>query len=264
MLKSEIIYKQIGETPLEALERFRRSQIEDLADSDIELQRRWQEVPMTYAGRLDPLAEGELLIPIGEECRNKDKYLGLDKEYEVEVLFGIETDTHDCLGLISRVDPNLKTTPASNILDQVSIDLMKYVGAFEQSYPAYSSKTVRGKQLHELARADELPEEMPTKKVEIYSIEDLGMRNISGNEIAMQAIENIKKVTGDFRQKEILSGWNDFLKKYSGESFHILKIRVKCSSGTYMRSLADRMGKDAGCGAIALSIKRTKIFFHKV
>lgn len=77
MPTTALIYKHIGETPLEALERFRREQ--GIA----------ADVPMTYAGRLDPMAEGLLLILLGEECKNKEKYLGLDKEYEVEVLFGI-------------------------------------------------------------------------------------------------------------------------------------------------------------------------------
>jgi tRNA U55 pseudouridine synthase TruB len=71
-IKTIVIHKHIGETPLEALERFRRMQIEK--ETDLDSKRNWQIVPMTYAGRLDPMAEGELLILIGDECRNKEKY----------------------------------------------------------------------------------------------------------------------------------------------------------------------------------------------
>jgi len=60
--------------------------------------------PLTYAGRLDPMAEGVLIILVGDECKKKQKYLGLDKEYEIEVLFGLETDTQDILGVIKRID----------------------------------------------------------------------------------------------------------------------------------------------------------------
>ena len=72
MLKTASIYKNLGETPLQALERFRAKMVKNgMADSAIKSA--WQKAPMTYAGRLDPLAEGELLILIGDECKNKDK-----------------------------------------------------------------------------------------------------------------------------------------------------------------------------------------------
>lgn len=231
----ELIWKKVGETPLEALERHRALRPE-LAG-----------VPMTYAGRLDPIAEGQLLILAGEECKDKAAYLGLDKEYEVEVVFGIETDTHDALGL-AVLGQNL----AQNDRVMRETMLQRYVGKFKQEYPAYSSKTVGGKQLHELARADELPDEMPTKEVEIYSIELLEERILSSSDLKAQIFSMINKVKGDFRQKEILGRWDEAL---SGriDGFSIIKIRVKCSSGTYMRSLAHRMG------GFALTIKRTKI-----
>ena len=77
------LYKEVGETPLERLERFKKDNSE------------YANEKMTYAGRLDPMAEGVLIVLVGEECLNKEKYLGLDKEYEFEVLFGFRTDTYE-------------------------------------------------------------------------------------------------------------------------------------------------------------------------
>ncbi len=244
--KYSIIHKRLGETPLQALERFR---VEQGIGKD---------VPMTYAGRLDPLAEGELLILIGDECKHKESYLGLDKEYEIEVLFGIETDTYDILGT-RRVDLRTQVYPACTA---------EYVGKFTQEYPPYSSKTVGGRYLHELARAGELPDEMPTKEVEIYSIESLGTYSIELKELKRRVSTAVSSVTGDFRQKEILDAWDDYFnaqhaRNGDGSVFSVLKLRVVCSSGTYMRSLAHRIGRDVGMGAIALSIKRTRIFLDK-
>jgi len=72
---------------------------------------------MTYAGRLDPLAEGLLLVLTGEECKNKEKYLGLDKEYEVDVLFGFATDTYDILGkVLSAKNYSKSEIPNENLL----------------------------------------------------------------------------------------------------------------------------------------------------
>jgi tRNA pseudouridine(55) synthase len=235
-----LTYKNLGETPLECLERIR---VEKGIDPN---------TPMTYAGRLDPLAEGTLLILVGDECKNKEKYLGLDKEYEVEVLFGITTDTGDALGMITE-HSNTEVGP-------LQIDLQKYVGKFSQPYPAYSSKTANGTQLHELARRNELPDEMPEKEVEIYEIKQIGSVNkINDVQLLERILNNIDLVKGDFRQEEIKKKWGEALSA-SNQEFSLIKISVKCSSGTYMRSLAESIGKDAGMGAFALSIKRTKIF----
>ena len=223
-------YKKLGETPLECLERIR---IEYGMTSD---------VPMTYAGRLDPLAEGELIILVGDECKNKEKYLGFDKEYEVDVLFGISTDSHDVLGMIDGVKSG----------EVGEIDLNKYIGRFVQEYPRYSSRIIAMK---------EVPEDMPTKEVEVYSIEDLGKREMTGAEVLDQVKKNIALVKGDFRQKEIVRKWEEVISRGLSETkFSILKIKVKCSSGTYMRSLAKRIGEDEGVGALAWGIWRTKIF----
>lgn len=254
---SIITEKLLGETPLECLERTRREQ--GIA----------ADVPMTYAGRLDPMASGKLLILIGEECKDKEKYLGFDKEYEIGVLFGVSTDTGDMLGLVTEARAatqrvhNVYTAPVDAKSD--TIPLAKFVAKFEQEYPAYSSKAVSSKpglakrQLHDLARADELPDEMPTKDVEIYSIEELGKGETSGSKIATQAISNILKVNGDFRQDEIIAGWEKFGQEYGETKFLTIKLRVKCSSGTYMRSLAERIGREAGTVAMASGIVRTKI-----
>ena len=47
-------------------------------------------------------------------------------------------------------------------------------------------------------------------------------------------------------------------------SFPYLKIKVKCSSGTYIRSLANDIGKTIGCGAYLEELKRTKIGLYSL
>ena len=42
-------------------------------------------------------------------------------------------------------------------------------------------------------------------------------------------------------------------------SFPDLRIRVKCSSGTYIRTLGEDIGKTLGCGAYLTALRRTKI-----
>ena len=47
--------KKMSETPLECIQRWKKENPE------------YVEEKMTYAGRLDPMAEGELLVLVGEE-----------------------------------------------------------------------------------------------------------------------------------------------------------------------------------------------------
>ncbi len=237
-----ILNKEIGETPLECMERFRVIQGLDPL------------IPMTYAGRLDPMAEGVLLVLVGEECKNKGKYLGLDKEYEVEILSGFESDTYDILGKVKSQKEKVKSIIQNSEIER---ELEKFKGKFVQEYPAYSSKTVDGVQLHELANKGELPETMPTKEVEIFDIEMLEEREISSEILLKEINERIGRVKGVFRQSEILDLWQQNLQGL--DPYRIVKIKVSCSSGTYMRSLAHNLGKNLGVPALAYSIKRTKV-----
>jgi len=152
-----LIWKRLGETPLQALERLRK--IEGLNPS----------ISMTYAGRLDPLAEGELLILTGEECKNKEKYLGLDKEYKVEILLGASTDTGDVMGIINK---QAKTARPCLAVSQVKDVLQRFVGKVSWSYPAFSSKTVQGKPLFLWSLEGKINEvDIPIRESEIYELE---------------------------------------------------------------------------------------------
>lgn len=212
------LYKELGETPLACLERFRTENPEYAGEK------------MTYAGRLDPMAEGLLIILVGDECHKKDEYLGLDKEYIFEVLFGIQSDTYDILGIPKHCEPKL-------------LEVEKFIGKKVQEYPAYSSRTFQ------MAR-DGVDFEPVTKEVEIYNLEILEEREISARQGLAEILEKIDLVKGDFRQEEIKAAWQNL---DLPENLRITKFKISCSSGTYVRSLANQMG------GLAYSIKRTRV-----
>lgn len=275
------IYKKQGETPLDCINNLKKERSE-LAG-----------MPMTYAGRLDPMAEGLLLILVGDECLKKDEYLNLDKEYEVEVLFGFETDTYDLLGrilnasshtlferssdLLSEQVCSAGQTISNNVYDCALVDskkicfcslnkiLQKFVGDIEQKYPPYSSKPVDGKPLFVWAREGNLDKiKIPTHKVHIESIDILEQRKINKEDLQKYIKNSISKVNGDFRQEEILNNWEEALSENKNEVFDIVKIKVLCGSGTYMRTLTHDIGKSLGTSALAFHIKRTKIGNYKI
>lgn len=245
MKKVVLIKKKEGETPLEALGVFRFKHPS------------YENVPMTYAGRLDPMASGLLLVLVGEECKNKDKYLKLDKEYEFEVLFGFATDTYDILGKVTNSDILQNTRMSKqHMLNEIKRQLKFFLGKHNQVYPLYSSKTVAGKQLWQYARGGE-DIEIPTKEIEIKFLQLIGLRSISSRVLLKSINKRISRVSGDFRQKEILELWQK--KLAAKQSYSIAKFRVKCSSGTYVRSFANSLGDKIGIPALAYSIKRTRI-----
>lgn len=246
-----IILKNLGETPLQAIERFRAEQ--GIVPG----------TPMTYAGRLDPLAEGLLIVLVDEECKEKDKYIGLDKIYETDIILGITTDTHDVMGLprlYNFTDSANSTVAASNQLDK---SLQSMVGKFTQAYPPFSSKPITvngiGRPMFELARSGSLadldPADLPTKEVEIFSIDLLGEREVGAGELLKDIQSRIGLVKGDFRQEKIAAEWNKILadSKSLPTRFRVINLRAHVSSGVYIRSLANRLN------GIALSIYRVKI-----
>jgi tRNA pseudouridine55 synthase len=238
------LYKKEGETPLETIERFKMDNSE------------YSREKMTYAGRLDPMAEGVLIVLVGDECKNKDKYLGLDKEYEFEILWGVDTDTYDILG-IPKIHGSLASVDFGDEFVKVVTNMK---GRFFQKYPAYSSKTVEGKQMFQIAREGKIGEiEIPEREVEIYNFEYLGNYELREKELLENITKRILKVKGDFRQKEILEEWNKKIPKPGFGKFVISKFKVSCSSGTYVRGIVNELGKKLGVGATTFGIKRVRV-----
>ncbi|MFA7285526.1 MAG: hypothetical protein WC011_01605 [Candidatus Paceibacterota bacterium] len=243
--KFYLVNKKEGQTPLESLEVFR-------VKNKIPL-----DVPMTYAGRLDPLASGLLLLLAGEECKNKQKYLNLDKEYDFEVLFGFKTDTYDILGkVITEGYPMHKKEDLEKLIKK---NLKHFKGKIVQKYPLYSSKTVEGKPLFTYARENKVVE-IPEREVMIKSLKYLNLRKISSKTLLENIETRVNKVNGDFRQKEILKIWQ---KKLCDEKmpkhFFVASFSTKVTSGTYVRTIANDLGDMISIPSLAFSIKRTKV-----
>jgi tRNA pseudouridine(55) synthase len=211
-------------------------------------------VPMTYAGRLDPLAEGLLLVLSGDEIQEKNTYLDLKKGYVFEMLWGFSTDTHDVLGMVSKSEISIPTTI------EVKKSLENYVSKFEQKYPVYSSKPVNGLPLLEWARSGRLHEiEIPSHEVEIFNIEHVSRRHIVGVDLLNEVKAKIKSVIGDFRQKEILNKWVEILVNNLEKEFTIDQILMTVSSGFYVRQFIADFADSFDAKAIAFHIKRNHI-----
>jgi tRNA pseudouridine(55) synthase len=243
------VHKKRGETPLQALEAWRAAN-PSLAH-----------LPATYAGRLDPMAEGLLVLLVGEACKEKEWYVGMDKEYVVEVVLGVGTDTGDTLGM-----PVLGTE-VRDVTNSAKV-VRGLVGSATLPYPPFSSKTVRGKPLFQYALEGTLDTiTIPKHSETIHRMTLVGVRMVSTEELLARIATDLavvprsaaesKRLGHDFRQDAIRHAW---------EGLHgvervwpVLRLRVVCGSGTYMRTLAERLGSGFDTRGCALSINRTRI-----
>lgn len=248
-----LILKSRGETPLQLIDRLR------IEKPELKSER------LSYAGRLDPMATGLMLVLAGSECdvENRPAFLNMDKEYVVEILLGINTDTYDVLGMVKDVNKVLNDSNFDDFLEKARNELKKFIGSEHGlTYPPFSSKTIDGKSMFSLALKGELQDrDLIKSKGEISNIEILDSYNVSSGDLLTNIVDGVKMVNGAFRQAEIIDRWKNILEssEFNGVEWPVIKIKVSCQSGVYMRSLANELGTRLGCEALAYSIHRTKI-----
>lgn len=237
------VYKKRGETPKECIERFRVNNPQ------------YKTTSLAYAGRLDPAAEGVLLILVGDACKDQETYHALEKTYRISIVLGVTTDTYDLLGLVTGIDKHV-SVPMKTDIESLRA---RFTGTIQQSYPPYSSKPIDGKPLFMWAREGRLNEiSIPTHEVTISNIELLGIASLSSSQLVRNAIAETQYVSGDFRQERIIQTWQEVSTELP-ETLPVLELRVSCSSGTYMRQLAYDIGKVLGAYGLASHIVRERV-----
>lgn len=254
MEKHITLHKEVGETPLQVLNTY-KEQYE--LPSNLKL---------AYAGRLDPMASGKLLVLVGDECQKQHThYLDLDKEYVFEVLFGFRTDSGDVLG-IAKHQPTQQFTD-----DELRQITKKFIGPVSFPYPKFSSKTVQGKPLFVWTLENRLNEiEIPYRDSIIYSLNYISSQSIGVTSLHTEILakinslppvtESSKALGNDFRRADILPQWEQvFTEIHPNQEFQIAQFKCRASSGTYMRTLAEKIAHELGTIGLAYSIHRTKI-----
>jgi tRNA pseudouridine55 synthase len=119
-----------------------------------------------HGGTLDPLASGVLPVCLGEATKLAQFLLDADKEYDVVVRLGAETDTDDAAGRVVREH-------ATAGIDEtvVRAALGPFRGAIEQIPPAFSALKRAGRPLYAYARAGEPIPELAPRRVSIHALE---------------------------------------------------------------------------------------------
>lgn len=176
-----------------------------------------------HTGTLDPFATGVMVVVVGKATRMAQFLDKDEKEYEALVRFGFETDTGDVDG--SRIaDRGLRIDEIDQVLRATDWDEVFHTfrGEIHQIPPMYSAKKIDGKKLYEHARMGET--------VERKSIT-----------VSINKLELIESAIRDPRS-----------------AIDRLRISVACSAGTYIRTLAEDIGRAVGTGAHLEELRRTR------
>ncbi len=174
-----------------------------------------------HTGTLDPFATGVLVMLVGKATRLAQFIDKDEKEYEAVVRFGFETDTGDRTGM-QDAGCRMRDDEVTERLSHVDWETVfsQFRGEIEQIPPMYSAKKVDGKKLYESAR--------------------------KGIEVERQAARV------NIRELEIIGG------ETIPDPRSPIRIRVVCSAGTYVRTLAEHIGRAVGTGAHLAELRRTR------
>ena len=168
-----------------------------------------------HTGTLNPLATGVLVLCLGNHLKIAELLTANTKEYIAKIVLGIETDTLDITGTILKEEYKNNYTK-----EEITKVISSFTGIITQEVPKYSAVKVKGKKLYEYAR-NNIEVKLPTKTVEIYSIELIDIPHIVDNHLEFS-------------------------------------IKCKVSKGTYIRSLVRDIGHKLNTIATMKELTRIK------
>ena len=180
-----------------------------------------------HTGTLDPAATGVLALVLGRATRLAQFLSTSDKSYDAVVRLGFSTDTADAQG---RTTGAVVQGPFPS-REAIDAALHAFRGTFLQQPPAFSAKKIDGTRSHKLARARAADARL--KDVEV------------SDTVAVIALPAPATVTA--HAIEILG--------YEGD---LVTLRVDCTAGFYVRSLAHDLGDRLGTGAHLSALRRTR------
>ena len=173
-----------------------------------------------HTGTLDPGASGVLPLVIGRATRLARFLSASEKRYEAVIRVGVATDSYDAEGtrLANTWDGR---RPSREAID-AALDAFR--GSFLQRPPAYSAKKIAGRRSYKTARAarsgrSDLPDPSRLPAAVAVTVHRLEVLQLEDN---------------------------------------LLTLRVDCSAGFYVRSLAHDLGQRLGTGAHLAGLRRTR------
>ncbi len=186
-----------------------------------------------HAGTLDPLATGLMILGVGAGTKKLTDLIKLDKDYTAEILIGESRTTGDMEGQIVESVSEVIIDPA-----HILVAVAEIVGTITLPVSAYSAIKKDGVPMYKRARAAEKLGKVVTE----LPMRDMVVRNAT--------VENIEVVFADVSLKKI--------------SRMVVTVHFSVGSGTYIRSLAEELGRRLGYPATLANLRRTRVGEYKI
>ena len=205
-------------------------------------------VKVGHTGTLDPFATGLLILLSGKNTKQSAKFLKLDKVYEATLKLGYTSTTGDPEGKITSYHSGSRDNTA-NSSDSI-----------HSTSPA-DSASITSTNLADTTPVPSLSTIQSTLRQflgdQLQTVPKFSAVNIHGQrayQLARQG-QDFKTPTRTITvyQLEILS-------------YHYPELKIRChvSSGTYIRTLAEDIGKKLDTGAYLTSLRRTQIGDYRI
>ena len=203
------------------------------------VRRALREQRVGHTGTLDPAATGVLPLVVGRATRLAQFLSGSDKSYEAVIRFGFSTDTGDAQGRALAIQ-RVTELPSRETID-AALDVFR--GEFLQQPPAFSAKKIDGKRSHKLARA--------------RARDDARLNPSRSGPPSLAATSPSFGVTSPPDLPEPVSVTTYAIDVVSTDG-DTVTLRVDCSAGFYIRSLAHDLGERLGVGGHLVALRRTR------
>jgi len=143
-----LVHKRVGESSFDVVRGFKR----------IAAEAGLKKYSLGHGGTLDPFAEGLLLVLAGQATRLMELLHPLPKTYRAEIVWGVETDTCDHLGVAVVQGDAAPLSPS--LLDEA---LPAFLGWQDQVPPATCAKKIGGEAAYKKAHRGESFELAPSR-----------------------------------------------------------------------------------------------------
>jgi len=182
-----------------------------------------------HAGTLDPLASGLMLLGVEKGTKLLSGLVKLDKEYIAEIRLGESRTSGDLEGdVVEEVE--ITADDAARIESNIQTCLRSMVGQHTLPVSAYSAIKVDGVPMYRRAREAALTGD---------TVIDIPMRSMTITESELLGVE---------RQDDRFA----------------VAVRFRVTSGTYIRSLSEELGRRLGYPACLADLRRTQIGEYRI
>ena len=179
-----------------------------------------KKIKVGHAGTLDPLATGVLVVCCGSATKTIDTLQAQEKTYTATIRLGANTPSLDAETEVDQwaLDPAQVRALSE---EDVRAETAKLTGILEQRPPLFSAKKVDGVKAYEAARKGQnIKLRTSTVTVTAFNVEAIRSEDAEGHPVLD------------------------------------VDVTIRCSKGTYIRSLARDLGGALGVGGTLKALRR--------